>query len=282
MVDYSKVVGAAEDLLEYAEEVVSVPYVAGGMSLTGMDCQGLVEFVLAECGLKRNWKGSNDMWRNALKWSGAPEEAVERFGSLPAGAGVFILSDDGGEPDSYKKSDIERFGRSMGNASHVGLWLGNGRVVHASASRGCVCESTNFDGRKAVPNGGWNMVGLWADVMYPDAVERELMNGGSGASGIAGVAADDGVCDSITSVEGLTAGTPQAKSPYATVHTPDGNPVKMRKTASRLERQYWHVNPSARVRIERSKGDWSLITAVCTDGIVRRGYMMRKFLNNIG
>lgn len=166
------------ELLALAERD-TIPYVPNGGTLAGMDCQGLIEYLMAQCGVKRGWKGSNDMWRSALKWSGTPEAFVALFGALPEGAAVFILENDGGEPDEYKRTDGERFGGNKGNASHVGLYLGTGSVVHASASNARVCESTRFDGCRAVANGGWNMVGLWADVDYGADVEAKSSGGGA-------------------------------------------------------------------------------------------------------
>jgi len=38
------------------------------------------------------------------------------------------------------------------------------------------------------------------------------------------------------------------------------------------------VNPQARVRVEKREKDWSLIVAICSDGYMRRAYMMNAFL----
>ena len=142
-------------LLEYAMGT-TVPYVSNGMSLQGMDCQGLVEYCLiqagvpkAECGLA----GSNAHWRRCV-WRGTPDECKAAFGCIPGGAALFIVNDDGGEPAKYQ-------GDGLGNASHIGLWLDDTSIA-ASASCGQVIES-NFAG-KAI-NGGWNMIGLlpWVD-----------------------------------------------------------------------------------------------------------------------
>ena len=65
----------------------------------------------------------------------------------------------------------------LGNASHVGVVTGAGKgVIHASASRGCVCES-EFKG-KTIPNGGWNRVGLMKQLDYGAVGARD----GDGAS----------------------------------------------------------------------------------------------------
>ena len=83
----------------------------------------------------------------------------------------------------------------------------------------------------------------------------------------------------------MTIGTSTASKPYyATVASPDGNPVKLRKSATRTcapgrkERVYWLATPGARVRAEQVKGDWSLVTALCTDGYQRRAHLKSKLL----
>lgn len=148
---------AATELLAYAQKKM-IPYVPGGSSLEGMDCQGLCEYLLIRCGVKKsecNLAGSNAHYR-ACVWTGTPEECKKKFGCVPAGAWLFILQNNGGEPDKYKKDGI-------GNASHMGVYLGGNVAIHASSSRGKVAESA-FSG-KTIPNGGWNRVGLpkWVD-----------------------------------------------------------------------------------------------------------------------
>ena len=148
-------------LLEYAKGT-TVPYVANGMDLNGMDCQGLAEYLLMKCGVPKaecNLAGSNAHWRKCV-WTGTPEECVKTFGCVPGGAFVFIWEETGA-PDKYA-------GDGLGNAEHMGVYLGD-CVIHASSSRGMVAES-KFAG-KTIPNGGWNRVGLscWVDYGLSDA-----------------------------------------------------------------------------------------------------------------
>jgi len=58
-----------------------------------MDCQGFVEAVLVLVGVKKDWTGSNAIWRN-LAWKGTPEECKAKYGKIPAGALLFIWTDD--------------------------------------------------------------------------------------------------------------------------------------------------------------------------------------------
>ncbi len=143
---------------DYLKAHPGIPYVTNGVPPKGADCQSWVEFCLSLLGIKRNWRGSNDMWRHALSWKGTPEECRAKFGKVPDGALVFILKFDGGEKQ-------RGYDDNEGNASHVGVVtnIGDG-ATHASSSRNCVCES-KFAG-KTIPNGGWNRVGLLKDLSY--------------------------------------------------------------------------------------------------------------------
>lgn len=169
----------AEELRGLIKDGRRIAYAAGGMSLAGMDCQGLCEYLLIACGVPKkecNLSGSNAHWR-ACVWRGTPEECAARFGRVPAGAWVFIVDDDdSGAPAKYR-------GDGFGDAYHMGVYLGKGVALHASASRGCVAESVFQE--RTVPNGGWNRVGL------PPWVDYELDTGGgladSGAGDAGGV-----------------------------------------------------------------------------------------------
>lgn len=103
---------------------------------------------------------------------------------------------------------------------------------------------------------------------------------GNASAGISGTGTNAGGTNTgvtgATPVPGLTAGAGPAA--YATVASPDGGPVKLRKSASRGESLYWLVGAGARVRVERTRDGWSLVTALCTDGYTRRAWMMDAYL----
>lgn len=143
----------AEKLLTYSKQKM-IPYVANGMTLQGMDCQGLVEYLLIQAGVPKKecgLAGSNAHWRRCI-WRGTPEECKKAFGCIPGGAALFIWTP--GHNDKYNDEN--------GDASHIGLVWGKYTSIAASASRGFVLES-NFKGNAI--NGGWNMIGLlpWVD-----------------------------------------------------------------------------------------------------------------------
>ena len=105
--------------LEYARQAMSSKY--DGVPYSKLDCQGFVEEVLKDCGVRNtdgkpyNWKGSNSMWRTALKWKGTVQECMDTFGKIPDGAWVFIWKNDGGETE-------RGYHDGLGNATHVGIY----------------------------------------------------------------------------------------------------------------------------------------------------------------
>jgi hypothetical protein len=137
------------------------------MTLTGMDCQGLAEYLLIQCGIPKaecNLAGSNAHFRKCV-WTGTPEACCEVFGSVPGGAFLFIW-EECGAPAKYD-------GDGLGNAEHMGVFLGD-CALHASSSRGMVAQSA-FAG-KTIPNGGWNRVGLapWVDYGLTETQQTTL------------------------------------------------------------------------------------------------------------
>lgn len=107
---------------DLAEQALSGGYV--GIPYSKLDCQGFVEEVLKDCGVRKpdgtpyNWRGSNSMWRNYITWKGTKEECIKKFGEIPLGAFLFLLKWDGGEKErGYTDGE--------GNASHVGLYTGS-------------------------------------------------------------------------------------------------------------------------------------------------------------
>ena len=131
-----------------------------GTSYEDMDCQKFIEWCLKQCGLDKDLAGSNawfrEVWNNGVIMT--PEECVAQLGTVPAGAFLFILEDDGGE--------VERgYHDGLGNATHIGLVTGKGKgAIHSSKTAGGVAES-KFE-NKTVKNGGWNRVGLYNKVAY--------------------------------------------------------------------------------------------------------------------
>ena len=241
-----------------------------GYTYEEMDCQAFVEHCVKQAGGSMSYRGSNDMARHAA-WLGTLENA-KAAGKLVPGAGMLIHeATEANLPAKYR-------GDGLGDFSHVGLYVGenaltdtdkNGQkracdVVHSSYSMGRVAGSTLKN--------GWTHVMWFPEIDYGVDVQPGVEIGAE--------ISQETETGTESIADGLTAGTPPASAErYATVVSPDGNPVKLRKTASKKEPTYWKVNPGARVMVEREKDGWSLVTAVCSDGYVRRAYMMSQFLS---
>ena len=103
---------------EYGKQATNSKY--DKLKYSQYDCQAFVELVLRDLGVRQangaiyNWRGSNDMWRNALSWKGTIAEARKKFGCVPVGAWCFMVANDGGEV-------ARGYHDSEGNASHVGI-----------------------------------------------------------------------------------------------------------------------------------------------------------------
>lgn len=101
----------AEKISENRGKLIGIPY-------KKLDCQAFVEYCLQKyAGISKNWRGSNDMWRNAV------EDKSEDFGSIKPGEWVFSIRHDGKQPARYTDGV---------NAAHVGIYIGNGEVIHST------------------------------------------------------------------------------------------------------------------------------------------------------
>ena len=109
---------------DVAEQAITGGYV--GIPYRKLDCQAFVEQVLKDLGVRKldgtpyNWRGSNSMWRNYITWKGTISECRKKFGTIPLGAFMFLVKNDGGESE---RGDHD----GLGNASHVGLYVGDSK-----------------------------------------------------------------------------------------------------------------------------------------------------------
>ena len=279
-----------------------------GYTYDELDCQAFVEHCVRQAGGRMDYLGTNDMARRAA-WLGTLDEARAQ-GRLVPGAGLLIReATEANLPARYA-------GDGLGDFSHVGLYVGenaltdtdkNGRrracdVVHSSATIGRVAGSTLQN--------GWTHALWFSEIDYAvtagagagaggaNAGGTGAGTGGTGTGGTGGTGtgavtsgtnagnADAGIRGTGTGTNtGVTGATPApgltsgaVPAAYATVTSPDGGPVKLRKSASRGESLYWLVGAGARVRVERTRDGWSLVTALCTDGYTRRAWMMDAYL----
>lgn len=113
--------------LELVDAIRNTPSLMGIPHST-LDCQAAVEKALSLVGVKVNFRGSNDMWRNMVDGRYSITEYREAYGELTPGLICFTLKNDGSEVRRGYHDD-------MGAAVHVGIILDD-KTCFQSASRG--------------------------------------------------------------------------------------------------------------------------------------------------
>lgn len=97
-----------EEIISTAEKLVGVPYLWGGMTPKGVDCSGLV------------------------RWSCLMNGIL-----LPRNASQMVYCGEAVSTDDLKRGDLVFFGTPAKDGkpqkvTHVGIYIGNGRIIHAS------------------------------------------------------------------------------------------------------------------------------------------------------
>lgn len=115
---------------QFAKQAIDGNYI--GIPYSEIDCQGLIEKVLYDCGIRKpngtvyNWRGSNSMYRNFQQWRGSIKDAENAFGTLPIGCLLYTRKTDGGEKE-------KGYNDNLGNFAHVGIYLGEPHgVIHST------------------------------------------------------------------------------------------------------------------------------------------------------
>lgn len=102
---------AVRRIIQTGLRLTGVPYVFGGTSPSGFDCSGFVRYVFASAGIS------------------LPRTADAQF--------------DAGNPVSISKlqpGDLVFYTTYADGASHNGIYIGDGKFVHASSSRGVTVD----------------------------------------------------------------------------------------------------------------------------------------------
>lgn len=103
-----------DSLVTIARAQIGTRYVRGGTTPSGFDCSGLVKYVMA-----------------ALKVE------LPRTAAQQARMGDEISRDQ----SRLRPGDLLTFGKGKKGASHIGIYIGGGRYIHASVGAGRVIES---------------------------------------------------------------------------------------------------------------------------------------------
>ena len=231
---------------------------AENIAYTTLDCQEAVEEALHRSGVplsECNLSGSNAHYRNCL-WRGLPERMTDLLGvkEVPAGMFTFIVeAEDSGTPAKYR-------GDGYGDATHMGIYMGNGRTFNSSEKMGGVVVSTKFNGKKQAVSGSWNMVGWppWVDCGLTAGQVAAL----TGDANYTGGGTVGGETSAIGDTDSSALGAPVSVSvtteaqSYATVVTPDGNPVKAREQPKKTAIWKYSIPNGTRVLLLGESGGY--------------------------
>ena len=119
---------------QYADQAKNKKY--DSLKYADADCQAFCEIVLRDIGVRNdkglpyNWKGSNDIARNAVSWIGTKEECISKFGEIPLGAWAFIWENKTGKEKDRGYYD------NKGNYSHIGIYVGDNIVRDSTRYKG--------------------------------------------------------------------------------------------------------------------------------------------------
>lgn len=92
---------------------MGAPYVYGGMSPSGFDCSGFVNYVYKLCGYSMSRVASSIYNNN----------------------GTYV------EKANLQIGDLVFFASNSSSIGHVGIYIGNGQFIHSSSGAGCVVIS---------------------------------------------------------------------------------------------------------------------------------------------
>ena len=105
----------AQKILDTAAKYLGVPYLWGGTTPSGFDCSGFAQYVFRECGYNIT-RTTYTQWDND---------------------GVYVTR------EQLQPGDLVYFGTG-GSPSHVGIYVGNGMMIHAP-STGKTIQYTSID-----------------------------------------------------------------------------------------------------------------------------------------
>lgn len=183
-----------------AESFLGVSYVYGGDTANGFDCSGLVYRVYRE----------------------AADKIVPRTTDAEFKDGVELRS------PQVQPGDLVFFDTEGSGVSHVGIYIGDGKFVHAASegpTTGVIVSSFSYDyyrtryvgARAFLPVSGVTTAGAASDASQPGAASVAL------AASSAGTVGDAGASPSLVSLTSSSV-TPSTSSPAATSPKPGASP----------------------------------------------------------
>ncbi|WP_165763810.1 C40 family peptidase [Halalkalibacter urbisdiaboli] len=103
-----------DEVVKIAKEYIGVPYKFGGTTPSGFDCSGFIKYVMDKADVKM------------------PRTASEQYNS---GEAV--------KKANLQKGDLVFFETYKPGPSHSGIYVGDGKFIHASSSKGITISSVN-------------------------------------------------------------------------------------------------------------------------------------------
>ena len=108
------ILSVGEQAVKTGKDYIGVPYVSGGASPSGFDCSGLTMYVYAQLGIS------------------LPHNAQRQYYSVSTKVSY----------DDLQAGDLVFFGSSTSSIHHVGIYVGNGKYLHAPQSGSSVQVSS--------------------------------------------------------------------------------------------------------------------------------------------
>lgn len=105
--------GTAQQIIDNAKKLLGTPYVWGGTTPKGFDCSGFVQYVFNQSGIN------------------LPRTTTEQYK-----VGTYVAKSNLQPGDLVFLQNTYREG-----ISHVGIYIGDGKMIHASSSKGVVTSS---------------------------------------------------------------------------------------------------------------------------------------------
>ena len=106
---------SVEELSKISSKYIGVRYSYGGTTASGFDCSGYVRHVFKELGIT----------------------SLDRTSAGMYGQGTAVKKSD------LQAGDLVFFNTSGKRVSHVGIYIGSGKFIHASTSKGVIKTSIN-------------------------------------------------------------------------------------------------------------------------------------------
>ncbi len=112
-------VNKADEVLKEAQKHLGKPYVWGAAGPNSFDCSGFVSYVFKQAGMKFN----------------GDRFTTYSIDSYLEGLGVtsYTYSTNESNPKNVKAGDIILYYDNTGDALHMGIYMGNGKIIHCAA-----------------------------------------------------------------------------------------------------------------------------------------------------